>query len=227
TGGSGELVSHTRGGKPPVDSTAHLFGYTAASSVTVDTGFDSLTLDGTPIGAELQSGRLKALAEMRDQTLPGLQAQMDALSEKVRDQINLAHNRGTAQPAPAALTGTRSFADVAAEQITLSSPVRVAALAAGGVIQAYYDIPAGSYTVAGLRDLVNAQMGGRVTASAANGGGFSLAATGAGMGVALVDLSGAAADATVTHSAAGTTREYRGLSNFLGLNDLMVTPGRS
>src|SRR3546814_10222766 len=81
---------------------------------------------------------------------------MDVLAEKVRDQVNLAHNRGTASPAPSALTGTRTFADVNGEQITISTPVRIAAVDEGGVIQAYHDVPAGSYTIAGLRDLVNA-----------------------------------------------------------------------
>src|SRR3546814_15058427 len=107
---------------------------------------------------------------------------MDGLAEKVRDQVNLANNRGTASPAPSALTGTRTFADVNGEQITISTPVRIAAVDEGGVIQAYHDVPAGSYTIAGLRDLVNAQLGGAITASAENGSGFSLATAGRTIG---------------------------------------------
>src|SRR3546814_20477502 len=101
------------------------------------------------------------------------------LAEKVRDQVNLPHNRGTASPAPWALTGTRTFADVNGEQITISTPVRIAAVDEGGVIQAYHDVPAGSYTIAGLRDLVNAQIGGAITARAANARGFPPPAPGA------------------------------------------------
>jgi len=223
---TGEVVLYTKSGKPLVDGSAHLFSYSPASAVGVDTTFDAITLDGKPVGSSLQSGKLTALVELRDKTLPGLQSQMDALAEKVRDQVNLAHNRGTAIPAPAELEGTRSFTDVDAEQITISSPVRIATVDAKGVIQAYTDLPAGSYTIAQLRDAVNGGMGGAVTATAVDGGGFSLSAAN-GLGVSMVDLSGTATDATVTHTVDGATREYRGLSNFLGLNDMFVTPGRS
>ncbi|MFN4088617.1 MAG: flagellar hook-associated protein FlgK [Alphaproteobacteria bacterium] len=223
---SGETVLYTRSGKPLVDGRAHQFAYTPAPAVTVDTSFGEVLLDGAPLGGALQSGKLKALIELRDQTLPGLQAQLDVLSEKVRDQVNLAHNRGTAVPAPDSLAGSRVFADVNAERITISAPVRIAAVDAGGVIQAHHDVPAGSYSIAELRDLVNARMGGAITATAGDGLGFGLTAAG-GLGVAMVDLAPNGGDATVTHTVDGATREYRGLSNFLGLNDLFVTPGRS
>src|SRR3546814_1564607 len=151
---SGELVLYSRSGKPLVDGSAHVFGYTPAAAVGVETVFADITLDGAPLGAELESGRLQSLIELRDETLPGLQAQMDVLDQKVRAQVNLAHNRGTSPPAPSALTGTQTFADVNGEQITISTPVRIAAVDEGGVIQAYHDVPAGSYTIAGLREQI-------------------------------------------------------------------------
>ena len=95
-------------------------------------------------------------------------------------------------PAPNALSGNRRFSDIAAETVSLSAPVRVAVVDARGVIQAHVDLPAATYTVAGIRDAVNAALGAAATASAADGGGLSITAADPAHGIAILDLAGAA-----------------------------------
>lgn len=218
---TGEAVLYTAGGQPLVDRTVQKLDYAAAGAVSAATGFAGITIAGA--AADLRGGRIGALLEMRDGALPDLQAQLDGLAERVRDDVNLAHNRASAMPAPNALSGNRRFSDIAAETVSLSAPVRVAVVDARGVIQAHVDLPAATYTVAGIRDAVNAALGAAATASAADGGGLSITAADPAHGIAILDLAGAAVDATVIHDAGGATRQYRGFSNFFGLNDFYVT----
>lgn len=217
---TGEAVLYTAAGQPLVDRTVQTLEYRAAGATMA---FGDVTVGGQAITDDIRSGRIRALLDMRDNTLPDFQAQLDALAEKARDQVNLAHNRASAVPAPNALAGRRQFTDVAAEQITLSAPVRVAVVDARGVIQRHADIPAGAYTIGGIRDAINAALGGAATASVADGAGLSIAAADPAQGIAIVDLAGAGLDATVTHTAGGATRQYQGFSAFFGLNDLFVT----
>ncbi len=227
TRSSGEAVLYTRSGQPLVDQTAHALVYTPAPSASPTTVFDDITIGGSPITGGIGAGKLKGLLDMRDGTLAGLQSQFDTVATRLRDEVNRVHNRGTGVPAPQMLSGTRTFGSVDQEQITISHPVRVAVLDQSGVVQGHHDLPAGTYTVAGLRDAINAALGGLATASVADGGNFSLAASGAGHGVALVDLEPSGGDATIAHTAGGATRQFKGLSNFLGLNDFFVTPGQA
>src|SRR3546814_11760117 len=90
---SGELVLYSRSGKPLVDGSAHAFGYTPAAAVGVETVFADITLDGDPIGAALKAGKLKSLIDLRDATLPGLQAQLNLLDQKVTARVTRSEER--------------------------------------------------------------------------------------------------------------------------------------
>jgi flagellar hook-associated protein 1 FlgK len=81
-----------------------------------ETGFPVGGVEGIFVGekatsaditSDINTGRLKALIDIRDTELPALQAQLDELSEKLKDELNKVHNSGTGYPPPSSLTGDR------------------------------------------------------------------------------------------------------------------------
>ncbi len=81
-----------------------------------ETGFPVGGVEGIFVGEKatsaditsgINTGRLKALIDIRDTELPALQAQLDELSEKLKDELNEVHNSGTGYPPPSSLTGDR------------------------------------------------------------------------------------------------------------------------
>ncbi|MDC0196795.1 hypothetical protein OAJ93_04270, partial [Gammaproteobacteria bacterium] len=57
------------------------------------------------ITAGVKSGSLKGLIDIRDHDLRAIQTQLDELAEKLKIEINKAHNKGTGFPPPQVLTG--------------------------------------------------------------------------------------------------------------------------
>lgn len=55
----------------------------------------------------LKAGKLKALKDIRDGTIPSILEQLDQFAAVLRDQMNAIHNDGSAFPGPNSLTGTR------------------------------------------------------------------------------------------------------------------------
>jgi flagellar hook-associated protein 1 FlgK len=168
----------------------------------------------------IKSGDLGGIIQARDTILPNLQAQIDGLTQMLRDQMNALHNAGTSRPPPNTLTGTRSFAQPASNTITFSAAVRIAVVDASGNFVAHYDLAAGTYTVKQIETAIDTNLSGFATASTSTGGPLSIAASKSANGIAIVDL----ASQTVTHTDGTTT--YSGFSNYFGLNDLFVTPSR-
>jgi flagellar hook-associated protein 1 FlgK len=164
------------------------------------------------ITAEIAGGRLKALIDMRDTELPNLQSEIDQLSQSLAKEINAVHNTGTAYPPPASLTGSQSFAS--ADVLSATGSVRVAIIdQTDGTVIETLDIALGALTmvgaaVAAIDGMTNA------TASLNAAGKLVINATTSGYGVAINELDSAV---TVVGS------ETRGLSHFLGLNDLFQT----
>lgn len=113
--GDGRLGLYLPSGMALLDaSPRYLSDYQAQATVTpaVPRGFQPITFvqdGGTDVTTLLQGGRLGALIELRDTTLPRFQGQLDALATQVRDQINLAHNRGTSIPPRDSLTARQTF----------------------------------------------------------------------------------------------------------------------
>lgn len=93
---------------------------TYSSSTTTDTWmtaaggqFSKITVQGgsTDFGPEVVGGKLRALLDLRDQTIPNLQANLDQMSAQMRDSVNQVHNRGTSLPNVSySFQGTRVFA---------------------------------------------------------------------------------------------------------------------
>ncbi len=99
---------------------------TAAGGQFGKISVDSGTADLTPM---IGNGKLKALIDLRDKSIPDMQANLDQLTAQLKDTINQVHNRGTSLPNVASkYEGSRTFAwqagQPAARQQTmrLSSP---------------------------------------------------------------------------------------------------------
>ena len=119
--GDGSVGVYTASGKTLVEKNASTLSHVAAtitdSWMTAASGnFNSITVSSDPTGGDISSdisdGKIRALLDMRDSVLPNLQAQMDELAAKLKDNINQVHNRGTSFPTPQSLmTGTRRLQD--------------------------------------------------------------------------------------------------------------------
>src|SRR5690606_37458543 len=69
----------------------------------------------------IRGGKLKALIEMRDNTLPDMQAQIDELARSLKEQVNQVHNRGTSYPNIVNnITGSRTFTAPSEQTVSFS-----------------------------------------------------------------------------------------------------------
>ncbi|MGO1117862.1 flagellar hook-associated protein FlgK [Rhodovibrionaceae bacterium A322] len=223
TRSTGEVVIFTKDGLQLADTTATPLTHSAATAMGAGISYaggqiDGIELRGRDITSQFESGSIAALVDMRDNRLPDLQAELDRLSEMMRNEINKIHNKGTSFPAPNSLTGTRAFADPATDSITTSTATRIGVTDVNGAFVSYYDLPAGTYTINNVAATINANLGADVTASIVNGA-LQISADDAANSVGLVDLG----DQQVTFGA----DTYEGLSYFFGLNDLLITDGNS
>ncbi len=112
---------------------AATLGYTPATtavdpSMSLAGGsLSGLTVNGADIGGELSTGRIPALLQLRDGTLPDLQSQVDTLAQTLQSRVNQAANRALAGPAArASYSGSRSFP--ADQRIALSGGDTVVSL---------------------------------------------------------------------------------------------------
>ncbi|RAU22892.1 flagellar hook-associated protein FlgK [Paramagnetospirillum kuznetsovii] len=120
--GDGSVGVYTKTGKTLVDKGAatmtHVSTTVTDSWMTAAGGnFNSITLSTTSepnidISADIKDGKIRALLDLRDSVLPNLQSQVDELANKLKDTVNLAHNRGTTYPtARSQMTGTHQLID--------------------------------------------------------------------------------------------------------------------
>ena len=221
---TGEAVVYLDSGLPIVDSAPRYLSHSSVSAMGATVTHASNSIDGIDSGGvditnQIQRGELAALIEMRDVTLPRMQESLDRFAERLRDEINLAHNRGSGLPPANTLTGTRSFAAPATDNVTLTSAVRIAVTDANGTVVDFFDLAAGTYTIDDIRDQINTNIGANATATTAVDGPLAISANNAANGIAIVDLGAQ----TVTDN--GTSSTYGGFSYFFGLNDFFVTPG--
>ena len=90
-------------------------------------------LPSTDITPRISSGRLHGLITVRDQDLPTIQAQLDELAEKLKLEINSAHNKGVGGPAPFGLAGDRYVSTDM--RLDASGHVRIGIINDSGVLQ--------------------------------------------------------------------------------------------
>ncbi|WP_337996889.1 flagellar hook-associated protein FlgK [Oleispirillum naphthae] len=118
TTSSGAVRIYTSSGQALLTSTVHELSYAATGTLTADTVYDSggsgaisgIMLDGEDVTGKIEGGSIGALIEMRDEILPGIQAELDELSDTVKDAVNAAANAGTPVPAPNSLSSSAEVA---------------------------------------------------------------------------------------------------------------------
>lgn len=176
--------------------------------------------------AQITSGELRGLLDLRDRQIPGIADQLGELVAGAVDEINRAHNASSAVPAPATLTGSNIGLDLPTAIGGFTGKTTVALVDAGGVVQHTVAIDfdaqtmsldgggATAFTSANFLTSLNTQLGANGSATF-NNGVLSISATG-GAGVAIAD------DPTTPSAKAG-----KGFSQFFGLNDVIRSTGFS
>lgn len=217
---SGDMQVFTSSGQALVDSTAHTLSFTAASSVTAastytagsTTGLSGISVNGVDVTSSVASGDIGALITLRDTTLPAAQAQLDQLANTLASSLNAVSNSGTSVPPPATLTGTTAVTSSTA--LSANGTVRIAAADSSGNLVSYGDIDLSTISTVG--DLVTAINGiSGLSASIDSSGHVVIAASSSSNGVSINEMTSAVGSPAV------------GLSDYLGLNDLVTGTGAS
>jgi flagellar hook-associated protein 1 FlgK len=213
TTSSGDVQVFTSSGQPLVDSIVHPISYTKTANVAASTTFNPITVNGVDITSQITSGKIGGLLTLRDKTLPAAQSQLDELARQLKSSLNEASNQGTSLPPPASLTGTKTVAATdPLSSLPASGTVRIAVVGQSGNLVSYQDLDLSQYSTVG--DLVNAINGiSGLSASVDANGHLSIAATTAGDGVAINDM-------TSSVGSGGA-----GFSSYFGLNDLVTGNG--
>ena len=217
---TGDMQVYTTSGQTLVDNSAHEVSYSTVSSVTGATtysstsssGFSGITVNGVDITAQITSGDIGALIGLRDTVLPAAQSQLDQLATQLADSLNAVHNTGTSLPPPSTLTGTAAV--TSSTQLSATGTARIAVADQSGNLVSYQDLDLSSYSTVG--DLVSAINGiSGLTASINSNGNVVISSTSSSNGVSINEMS-----SSVGSSGAG-------LSDWLGLNDLVTATGAS
>ncbi|ABC23649.1 flagellar hook-associated protein FlgK [Rhodospirillum rubrum] len=246
----GALVVYTKGGSTLLDADPIPVSFTASSSVTAwdskgGGDFSAISVGGSDITGEIGAGKLAALIDMRDKTVPAYQSQMDELAGKFSDSINQIHNRGTSQPTIAnSYSGTTTFIAPATQTMALTTgDVAITLFNADGTQKATTTLKTIVPAVATGEDISTVTTAIQTWLNSGTGGGL----TGA---TATVDANGkvqiklgtntaslafrdqasttagsTAGDVTIAYDADGngtTDQTVSGFANFLGLNDMFV-----
>ncbi len=221
---NGGVTLRTNAGTTLVGEGHATVSYQTAGTVDATTAFSDIMItepSGTrwPLLDGVASGQIRGLIEMRDVDAPAAAARLGELTAKLADELNRAHNASSSLPAPATLTGRNTGQSLQNALTGFAGTTTITAVNPAGVVQASAQIvfSGATMTINGAAadpstflSVLNAQMGGAVTASFADG---RLQLDGAGgNGVAIAD------DATSPSSKGG-----RGFSHWFGLNDLVST----
>jgi flagellar hook-associated protein 1 FlgK len=217
---TGDMQVYTTSGQALVDSSAHLLSYATAATVTASTtydaastsGFSGIMLNGVDVTSQIKSGNIGALISLRDTVLPAAQDQLDQLANELADSLNAVSNQGTSLPPPSTLTGTTAV--TASTALSATGTVRIAVTDQSGNLASYQDLDLSSYATVG--DLVSAINGiSGLSASIDSSGHVVIASTGSSTGVSINEMT----------SSVGSSGQ--GLSDWLGLNDLVTATGAS
>lgn len=214
---SGDMQVYTASGQALVDSSAHKLSFTTASSVTASAtysggGLSGITVNGVDVTSQITSGAIGGLLDLRDNVLTGAQTQLDQLANQLSSSLNAVHNEGTSVPPPSTLTGTATVSSSTA--LSGTGTVRIAVADKSGNLVSYQDLNLSNYSTVG--DLVSAINGiSGLSASINSSGHVVIAATGSGNGVSINEMTSKVGSSGV------------GLSDALGLNDLVTGTGAS
>jgi len=213
TDGNDQMHVFTGGNQPLVDNTVvnHLSHSSAASisdsvsyTGTSSGGISGIFVAGVDVTSQIKSGSMGALIDMRDDTLPKAQAELNNLASGLSSALNTVSNQGSAVPPPSTLTGAATVAATDPMTAASGTTLRVALTDSSGAITSYQDIDLSSATT--VQDVLNSLNGiSGVSASITNG--HLVISNSSGGGVAVSTLSGSVGGMDV--------------SSYFGLNDLV------
>ena len=195
------------GGTLVVGSQVQELSYNAVGTVTSDTTFADITVNGNSITDSISGGSLGGLIELRDETLPDIQEELDNLATTLMDSINAVTNLGTAYPAPSELVGSEEV-DLT-DAFSGTGTVRLAATDEDGNAVEVIEIDLSTITtVQDLVDAINSST--YLDASVGSDGTLEIAASDDDYGVSIINM-----DASVG-------ADDQGFSDYFGLNDMFT-----
>ncbi|SOC29121.1 flagellar hook-associated protein FlgK [Thalassospira xiamenensis] len=198
------------GGTLVVGSQVQELEYNAVGMVNADTVFGDITVNGKSISDDISGGELGGLIDLRDETLPGIQDELDALAVTLMDSINAVTNLGTSYPGPTELTSSETTA--LTDAFSGTGTVRLVATDEDGNATEILDIDLTTVTtVQDLVDQINASA--NMTATVNADGTLTIASSDDDYGVSIVNM-----DAEVGADA-------QGFSDYFGLNDMFTGTG--
>jgi flagellar hook-associated protein 1 FlgK len=211
---NGQMVVFTKSGRTLLDNDPATISHTPAASlqaaVTYPTGIDGIDVNGVDITGEIGSGKIAALVELRDKTLPNFAAEINQLATQLRDEVNRIHNQGTGLPAATALASSRPQTGTAT---SLTGTVTVTLLNTDGTAAFSGTMPApGTLDAAGFAAALNTVLAGFGVGASASASSGTVTLDGGGYGIA---ITGGTVDP-------GGGQPTTNLSDFLHLNDLFV-----
>ncbi len=227
--GDGSLIVSTTDGVNLVSNTYATLSYSGGArngtygNIQIqDTNPQSGQLIGqaTPLDSHLNSGSLRGLIDMRDQTLGGLGQSLGNLAQGIAQTFNAQTNANAAYPPPSSLTG-RDTGLLTGDALNFTGKTTLAVTNSSGNLVSRIDVNFGAgtlsvdggaavsigTTIGSFTTALNTALGSNGSASFTNGQ-LSISATG-GNGVVVQD------DAATPSARAGT-----GFSQFFGLNDV-------
>ncbi len=212
---TGEVVVMTKSGTTLLDNSALPVSHNPAGGVDASfiypAGFDAINVNGIDITTSAKGGRIAELVAMRDTAMPNMQAQLDALSTALRDQMNAIHNDGTSLPVRNSMTGTLSGL-AGGDAFAATGTVRISVIDANGdAVALPLDLDlTGPATIGALVTAIDTGLGSFGSATLDASGRLVISAANGTHGIA---ISEATSDVTATS---------RGFSHHFGLNDFFV-----
>ncbi|WP_404424085.1 flagellar hook-associated protein FlgK [Thalassospira australica] len=198
------------GGTLVVGSQVQELEYNAIGTVNADTVFGDITVNGNSISDDISGGELGGLIDLRDETLPAIQDELDALAVTLMNSINAVTNLGTSYPGPAELTSSETTA--LTDAFSGTGTVRLVATNEDGNAVEILDIDLATVTtVQDLVDQINTSANMAATVNA--DGTLTIASSDDDYGVSIVNM-----DAEVGADA-------QGFSDYFGLNDMFTGTG--
>lgn len=201
---SGQMLVSTTSGTPLVDGSAHTISYSPAATVTSDTVFSGIMVDGKDITSEIKSGSIGALLDQRDTELPAIADALDNLAATLIDTLNSVYNEGSSLPAPSTLTGTSEVSG--SDALDATGTLRIALVESDGTTSSYADLDLSAYAT--VDDLVTALNGISGISASVTDGHLVISSTDSSLGVA------------VAGGSVGS--DEQGVSDYFGLNDLLT-----
>lgn len=186
TTSSGATQIYTSSGQALLTSHVNELSYAASGVLSVDSTYpgsiSGITVGGKDVTGALTGGSIGALVTLRDKTLPGIQDEVETLSNGVMDTINAAANAATPVPAPNSVTSTAKM--TAADAFAGTGTLTVLLTDADGKITGSTDLDLTAYATVGdlLTDL-NGIAG--ISATLDADGHLAIAATDADAGLIL------------------------------------------